>query len=504
MAEPVEFVEFTSAAYQLETVNAACSRMVNLYPEVIEKGPRQGKLRLRQVPGFKAFCTLPVGPTRCLLDIDGGNRLFAVAGPQVYEVFRDGTYRAFTGTIALNNHPVIMVANGINQIALASGGMAYLIEGETSGPGTVTPIDFITPDGTSGGPVMAATITFLDNYFIANQTPTIDPSTGLPVSGRTVYVSNLAPDGGIWDPADAKIKEGLPDNVCRVFADNQQLWVFGFDGLEIWVDTGELFPFNGMAGAVLRIGCSAPYSVAGARGWRFWLWKNSVYAAYGIDPQRVSDSGVEEAIKTYGDVSDAEAWCEIDGAHVFYVISFPGASKTWVYDLSTKAWHERSLWKTGRYERYRGRVYAKAFNMDLVGDTETGDIWQLDPKTYTDADGLPLRRLRTAPYLTENMRMVRYNRLIVDMDTGIGADGGTGVAGDDPTAAMRFSNDRGKTWSAEVEERLGKIGETSTRVVFRCLGGSRIGRTFELVVSSPVPLSINTAYLDIGAPEAAR
>ena len=55
----------------------------------------------------------------------------------------------------------------------------------------------------------------------------------------------------------------------------------------------------------------------------------------------------------------------LDGGHIFYVLSFPTPAKTWVYDLSIKAWHERGYWTRGKYDRYRGRVYAHAFCMDF-------------------------------------------------------------------------------------------------------------------------------------------
>src|ERR1700722_13544555 len=87
LASPIEFADFTSPAYKLESPNVASSQMINLYCEVVEKGPRTGKLRVGGIPGMKSFATLPDEPVRGLIGIDGGNRLFAVAGSTVYEVF---------------------------------------------------------------------------------------------------------------------------------------------------------------------------------------------------------------------------------------------------------------------------------------------------------------------------------------------------------------------------------------------------------------------------------
>lgn len=472
--------------------------MKNAFLSTIEHGPRKGKLRLRGIPGLKDFTTLPDSPLRGMLAVDGGNSLWAVAGSTLFQVFLDGTFLAATGGISLNQHPVIMEANGF-VMAIASGGQLFKAIGIGSGlAAAVSNMNFQDdPDGTPGLQVPAGTMTFLDNYFIVS-----NPDT------KQIYISSLDTTlgalGTIWDPGDTKIKEGYPDNICRVLADNQQLWIFGFDTTEVWQNTGAVFPFERIQGAVLKVGCSAPYSPAAARGYRFWVWKNVIYGAYGLDPQRISDAGVEQALRSYATTADAECWCQVFGQHVFYVASFPGAKRTWVYDLTHKAWHERGLWKNGQTGIYRGRVYAEAFGKHLVGDPETGAIRQMDEHTYTDAGGLPLRRQRTVDYITDGMSMVRYNQLTVDMDTGVGLDVASDQPGYDPQLIMRYSGDRGKTYSSDLQTSIGRIGETEARVIYNQLGSSRIGRTFDFVLTDPVPFSVNGAYLKLGKAEAGR
>lgn len=487
MAEPFDFTEFLSAPYRLDTPNAACSRMVNEYLELVEKGPRAGKFRARSIPGPKLFATLGTDPMRGMLEVDGGNRLFAVMGGGVYEVFSDGTSIAQAGGVNVNSHPVTMAGNGF-QLAIASGGIGYIVNGGVPA-GTVVPITF-----TDGTPLRAATIVFLKNRFIASM-----------VDSRSVFISGLTPEGDVWDPADVKLKESYPDNIARIYADNEQLWLFGNDvSTEVWAPSTDVFPFQLIDGQVLKYPTTAPYSVAGALGHRAWLNANVVYAAYGLDPQRISDSGVEEAIKTYGDTSNAEAFAYVSGAHIFYAISFPSVGKTWVYDASVKAWHERGLWDRGQYRQYCGRIYARAFGKDLVGDPQTGIIWELNDSTFTDAGGVPLRRQITAPYLTDQNRMIRYSQLTLDCDTGVGLDVPSGQPGYDPQVIMRYSDNRAKTWSNDRQASLGKIGEVNTRVIYNVLGSARIGKTFECVVSDPVPWSVNGAYLRTGAPEVGR
>jgi len=478
----MEFADFCAPAYKLETSNAECSVMRNLYLEMIEQGPRKGKMRMRSTPGLRVFSSLPDTPVRGLLRIDGGNRLFAVGGTTVYEVFRDGSNQPLNGSIAASDRPVTMASNGF-QLAIASGGFAYLVEGGNP-VGTVSIIKYST-DGT---PVPAATIDFLKQFFVAAL-----------LNQKVVTSSNVAPNGGEWD-GEAAVKEGYPDNIARVFADNQILWLFGFDTIEPWVGNSAVggFPFAAQE-IVLKYGCSAPFSVAGAKGMRAWLWNGSVYAADGMNPTRISDAGVEEAIKTYGNTADAEGFFQVDGTHLLYFISFPSADHTWVYDFSTKAWHERLFWDVtrGRYSRFRGRVYANAFDKHLVGDYQNGFIYEMSPTVYTDNNSF-IRRQRTCPYLTDDMRNTRHNQLTLDMDTGLGIVATEDQLGVDPQISLRWSDDRGKTWGYEIQEAMGRTGETFERVIFNQLGSARIGRTYDLVITDPVPVSILTAYLQLG------
>jgi hypothetical protein len=213
---------------------------------------------------------------------------------------------------------------------------------------------------------------------------------------------------------------------------------------------------------------------------------------------------VETAFKSYAFTDDAEAWCQLQGGHIFYCINFPSAGHSWVYDKSLNAWHERGLFANGQYGIYHARVFARAFGKDLVGDPITGNIYALDKDTHTDAGGVPLRWQRTCPYITENMAMVRYNQLTIDCDTGVGLDVAPDQPGYDPQMIMRYSDDRGKTFGNERSASMGRVGETHTRVIYNQLGSARIGKVFDLFGSDPVPLAINTAYLKLGQPEQGR
>ncbi len=475
-----ELAGFVGPSYKLESPSVSPDSVTNLYLETIEQGPRAGKRRYRNIPGLKHFTTLPTSPVRALWSNVAS--AFAIGGGVLYEIFNDGTPPLVIGPVKNSVHPATMTSNGTS-LGISSGDAAYLALGVGVG---VIPLDDIF-----GQPIGAASLAFLGQYFIAALK-----------DSKQILISHLAPDGATWDPADTAIKEAYSDNIVRAWVDDpggQYLWLFGNDTTEIWTQTADLFPFSRIQGGVISIGLDSEWSVAGIAGNRFWLWHNTIWWASGFAPSRVSDYAVEQAIEGYSDYdqSNAEAFCWLDGGHIFYAISFPEAQKTWVFDLKEKAWHERGYFSAGNFGRYRPRVYTRAFNKHLVGDYETGEIYEMNSNVLTDAGGVPLVRDRITSYTTDDMRNVRYNKLTIDMDTGIGLPVAPGVPGFDPQVIMRYSNNRGKNWSNERSLSAGRMGRTETRVIFPQMGNSYIGMAFWIRMTEPVPTSYNTAYLEM-------
>ena len=476
------FQGFVGGDYPLVGPNISPERSMNLFVESLEQGPRAGQKILRNIPGLPTFKTIATRPLRALWS--NATRCFAIGGNTLWEIFNDGRPDVLVGVIKNATTPATITSNGTS-LAIASGNSAYLALGV--GVGIIPLID------TTGAPINASSIAFLGQYFIAAIAGT-----------RLIMVSNLAPDGGTWDPANVATKEAYSDNIVRVWVDDpggQYLWLFGDDTTEIWTQTADLFPFSRIQGGVLSIGCDAPWSVAGVAGNRFWLWHETIWWATGFSPQRVSDYAVEQAISSYSDLdrASAEGFSYIHEGHVNYAISFPISGKTHVFDLKEKAWHQRAYFSNGQFSRYRPRVTTVAFGgKHLMGDYDTGDIYELDENTFTDAHGVPLVRDRITSYITDEMKNVRYNKLTIDMDTGIGLPVAPGQPGYDPQVIMRYSNNRGKNWSDERTTSAGRLGETNRRVVFNQLGSSRIGLAVWLRMTDPVPTSYNGAYIDIG------
>jgi hypothetical protein len=109
----------------------------------------------------------------------------------------------------------------------------------------------------------------------------------------------------------------------------------------------------------------------------------------------------------------------------------------------------------------------------------------------------PIRRLRRSPTLVNEMEWVYHSELTVDFATGLGPQPPL-LDGDGnprpPQAMLRWSDNRGSTWSNQHIVSLGFAGEYNTRAIWRRLGRSRY-RVYEVSVSDPVPTTIVDAYL---------
>ena len=327
---------------------------------------------------------------------------------------------------------------------------------------------------------------FLDGYFIFNK-----PLT------KTFYISGLY--DVTLDPLDIGTKEGAPDNIVGMIVFNREIWLMGEETLEIFYNAGDAnFPFVRVQGAFIEIGCAARFSIAKSERAVFWLGKSDrgtgvVYMAQGPNPQKISTFPVEQAIQGYSDFSDAVAFVYQQEGHDFYVLNFPTANTTWVYDITNGFWHERAYTNNGVLERHRANYHAFCYGTHLVGDYATGAIYELSLSTYTD-DGAYITRRRVSPHATAIGKRVSHREFQLDMEVGVGLDGSG--QGTDPQAILDFSDDGGHSWNNERWAAIGAIGKRFTRVIWNRLGMTR-DRVYRVTITDPVKVALIGANIDI-------
>jgi hypothetical protein len=496
------------SAYVARSVNAADARMVNLFPEAVPEGGMEPAF-LQRCPGLFTQNTIGTGPIRGLwAHQTRGDDFYVVSGFEVYKLYSLKGIPVKLGDVT-GTGPVSIADNG-TQIFFACNPDSYIYDESIDVFQQITDPDF--PG--------AVTVGYLDGYFVFNE----------PDSQR-IWVTQLF-DGFEIDPLEFASAEGSPDGVVGLLVDHRECWIFGTDSTEVWYNAGGLdFPLSPIQGAFNEIGCAAPHSIAKMDNTVFWLGADArgqgvIYRAAGYNAQRISTHAIEWRIQNYLNMSDAVGYTYQQDGHAFYVLSFPSADETWVFDASTGAWHQRSSYAaiapvegafyreayyteafytaaavepsgvSGVFSRHRSNCQCNFQGNIIVGDYANGNIYTFELNVFDD-NGIAqrwLRSWRALPTGQNNLKRTANHSLQLECETGVGLNNGQGS---DPQVMLRWSDDGGHTYSNEHWASMGKIGATGTRVMWRRLGMTLKlrDRVYELSGSDPVRIYITGAEL---------
>lgn len=463
------------SSYVARSVNAADARMVNLFPEIVAEAGKEPAF-LNRAPGLRKLATVGTGPIRGMWAF-GGNA-YVVSRDKLYKV--DSDYNVTTlGTVAGTEGSVSMADNG-TQLFIACNPQGYIYNATTNVFQQITDSDF--PG--------AVTVGYLDGYFVFNEP-----------NSQKIWITGLL-DGTSVDPLDFASAEGSPDGVVGIIIDHRELWVFGTNSVEVWYNSGAAdFPLQRIQGAFNELGCAAPYSIAKMDNGIFWLGQDArgqgiVYRANGYTGQRISTHAVEWHIQQYANMSDAIGYTYQQDGHSFYVLIFPSANTTWVYDASTQAWHERAGFSAGEFTRHRSNCQVFFNGENIVGDYQNGNIYAFDLDVFADNGEIQkwLRSWRALPTDKNDMRRTAHHSLQLDCETGVGLNDGQGS---DPQVMLRWSDDGGHTWSSEHWTSIGGIGQYGKRAFWRRLGMTMKlrDRVYEISGTDPVKIVIMGAEL---------
>ena len=462
------------SSYVARSPNAAASRMVNLFPEIVPDGGKEAAY-LQRAPGLRQLVQLPTGPVRGLWTF--GDYGYAVSGNKLYRIDDNWAYTELGAVAGIA--PVNMVDNG-TQLFIAAGANGYIYNAGTGVFAQITDPDFAGAVG----------VGFLDGYFVFTEP-----------NSQKFWVTSLY-DGTSVDPLDFASAEGSPDKLVSLIVDHREVWLFGTNSVEVWYNAGlPDFPLARIQGAFNEIGCQAAYSIAKLDNALFWLGKDArgngiVYRSKGYTGERISTHAVEWQLQQYTTLSDAVAYTYQQDGHAFYVLNFPTANTTWVYDVSTGVWHERAGWENNRFTRHRGQCQMNFGDEIVVGDFVGGALYAYDMDVYTEADTTQkwLRSWRALPTGQNDLKRTTHHTLQLDCQSGVGLANGLGA---DPQVMLRWSDDGGHTWSNEHWRSMGFIGATATRVIWRRLGMTLKlrDRIYEVSGTDPVKIAIMGAEL---------
>lgn len=406
-------------------------------------------------PGLKSFATLTAGAFRGALKF--GALAYVVNGTAVDKVDSAGTVTnvgSFSGSA-----PVQMARNRKSpnaQIAMVSDGLRAILAADV-----VTPIadtDLPPPIG----------VVPIGGYFVFAI-----------ADGR--YFWTAIDEGTSIAALDFASAEANPDGLVGIIERTQEIVLFGSDSIEFHALTGSASVFERVQQTTLQLGCLSGAAIKSLNGIPiFPASDGTVRLLSDYSPERISHHDVERDIDALSDKSAMTAQTfQIEG-HQFYCLNSP--SWTWAVDLLTRKWFK---WNSYNLARWRAEGFVDIGGKRIVGDYATNKLYELSPSARDDIGTALIMKAITGPVHAYPNRLIG-DELYVKLLRGAGINSTNNDVAD-PKIMLRVSDDDGSTWSDEMTQPVGKIGETTREVSFTQLGMTgEDGFRFELSMSAAV------------------
>lgn len=346
----------------------------------------------------------------------------------------------------------------------------------------------IVPITSNGFPVNASTVTFNDGYFICEF-----PGTGQ-------FAVSTINDGSIWSPLAVGTAEATSDYIIAVDVLNGQVITWGNQTIQFFQDQAlPVQPYQAVLGATQQYGLSAVYSRAPFMNTIAFLGQNfegtaQVMVLNGYTPTPISNPDIDNLINSFHYINDALGFSFVVDGHPMYIINFPIAGYSFLYDGLTGIWNTV---QSGIQDGGRLNVnFGVTFNyQNFVSDFLSGQIYFLDINSNLD-NGQPIKREVVSRNIYDQGNSLGIDELWLDMDTGEGAQPGQPSA--DPKLEVRVSKDNGRTYQNPRVGSMGKVGQYGApRLTFRRFGMYRIGFVFKITCTDNVPFILNNGSIKI-------
>ena len=456
-------INLTGGTYKHPSLPLSAQVTRNLWPQQIDNTSAKSPYILESWPGLVLFGS---GTGADGGQFEHNGTLYHVCGATLYSVASSGTHTSL-GSIS-GTGPCVFDALG-SSIVIVRGGVGHVWDGST-----------------------LSTVSGLET-----------PNSCTHINSQMLYDG----DGGRFCSSDVgapatinalnyATAESSADDLLRVYAFNEQVYLLGDKTIEIWWNSGVGNPpFDRVQGSVIDVGLKAIYSVASNKDSLYFLGGDSrVYRSAGGQALAVTDKALAREIEGYADASDAIGWCFTKDDQYFYQITFPTADKSYVYPEGGQ-WFEVSSGVSGG--RYVGNSYAYAYGKHLIGDYRNGNLYELSDSTYAE-NGDVIRRVRDTGPLHGGLvkapgKTLEMSRFELIMETGVGLVTGQGL---DPVVMLSFSDDGGRTFCTETWGTVGRLGEYRWKIEWFALGSfeSRVRR---IAITDPVKVSIHSAAADL-------
>lgn len=376
---------------------------LNWIPVAAEREGTLSPFQLRDAPGVKPFvrisrtvgeAVIDVGPIRGMRNVEG--KLFVVAAQTCYQISNTGVAIP-VGTIPGVGR-VSMAHNQFglsNQLLIVNGSAGYVVDTN------LLTVEKVTDEGYPG----AFIVDFMDQYLVQ-----VEPQ------GRYWFHSDLA-DALAYNTLDRYEAESDPDRIVSLIRSNTDLFLFGKESTDIFVNTGQQTgTFAPAPNTGLTVGCSAKFTPRRMANSIYWLDdKRIVRRLDGYTDQRISTEAIDSAFSECSELEIAQAYgftWETQGHKVYY-ITVPGRF-TFGYDVLTQQWHRRSTWELPHWDVVDAVFWNGKW---IVGSGQNGRLYELDQLYKLDRCD-PLVRKRVTGKLWDAENEMTLNNVELKFNTG--------------------------------------------------------------------------------------
>lgn len=387
-------------------------RYMNCYP--VQEGDRT---YVRRVPGLALLVNTNKSVIRGMLDVEGvlyivwSGSVTTVTGTTVATLV--GTVPGSDGVTIARNNRVTGEVKTPDIVAVRESGGAYVLTSSTVSA---------YPDGDL--PATANSVAFMDGFFIFS------------IADGRIFASEL--NSTDVEALSFQTAESRPDGLRRVIVLGSLMYAMGQSTIEPYQNAGlSPFPLQ-RSTSVISTGILTTMAVTGDQeAWNRELYfiasDNTVRSLSGYQTTVVSNADVERFV-TASTVSTLEMAAFVWAGKPYVAVS--SDLGTWVLNVSSGAWHERSSLGSVRWRASRSVFSGERW---VLGDATSGKLLTLSG-TYLE-DGSALGGFFQSGQLKAFPARVA-TKLFADFTEA------------DMTIYVSWSHDGGKTWSTELQRSI--------------------------------------------------
>lgn len=481
-------IPLSNGFYVDESKNLSNQECVNLYPVIVETEGAFNASALRSPAGLVEFSPdNGEGPCRGAIRFD--NKLYTVNGDRFYYVDSSGVKTAIGDTVPGDNR-VVMAENGVTITVIIPGTPTGFFYDSTLD----TFVEITDPVFLDYGDKID--VTYKDGYFVY-------------LTAKEFFLSSLVitNNGKDFDGLDFSTAEASTDDNLACDTIKNELYIFGQNSVEVFQNTGSVFPFQRIPGAGIDRGIVSPFSTIPFQNNYLFIGAGpnegvSIWSGLPGQSARISTPAIDNLLQALprADLADAFTYKYSESGNFFCCFTIPNQI-TLVFDATTTRavgrpiWHRRCSDVTTNCP-WRVSHIVQVYSEILCTDSIDGRIGRIDLNTFTEYGETTLRRFNTIYFQRDGGR---FRVPVLELQTQIGTTQPTiaAVIDDNPQVTLRTSIDGGINFEVPLARDLPVDPSSFVRSVWFQLGQYENSMAMQFDFETPLKVAITKLFAGV-------